>query len=82
LKVIIRALAKPGVRPGIGIRAKLYVQSGMRQVGFIGRPRSPKVGLPPSEMLECIPHCCCEHEMLGLPQKLAALSHSAPQTDA
>jgi arginine decarboxylase len=61
LKVIIRRARETGVRPGIGIRAKLYSKGSGKWASSGGE--SAKFGLTPSEMLECI-RLLREHEML------------------
>ena len=52
LKMIIRRSQETGVRPGIGIRAKLYSKGSGKWASSGGE--SAKFGLTPSEMLECI----------------------------
>ena len=52
LKMIIRRAQETGVRPGIGIRAKLYSKGSGKWASSGGE--SAKFGLTPSEMLECI----------------------------
>ncbi|HEY3139100.1 MAG TPA: biosynthetic arginine decarboxylase [Blastocatellia bacterium] len=52
LKMIIRLAQETGVRPGIGIRAKLYSKGSGKWASSGGE--SAKFGLTPSEMLECI----------------------------
>lgn len=61
LKMIIRRARETGVRPGIGIRAKLYSKGSGKWASSGGE--SAKFGLTPSEMLECI-RLLREHEML------------------
>src|SRR5215813_10282164 len=52
LKMIIRRSQETGVKPGIGIRAKLYSKGSGKWASSGGE--SAKFGLTPSEMLECI----------------------------
>ena len=52
LKMIIRRSQETGIRPGIGIRAKLYSKGSGKWASSGGE--SAKFGLTPSEMLECI----------------------------
>jgi len=52
LKMIIRRSQETGVRPSIGIRAKLYSKGSGKWASSGGE--SAKFGLTPSEMLECI----------------------------
>jgi arginine decarboxylase len=52
LKMIIRRAQETGVKPGIGIRAKLYSKGSGKWASSGGE--SAKFGLTPSEMLECI----------------------------
>src|SRR6266849_32725 len=52
LKMIIRRAQETGIRPGIGIRAKLYSKGSGKWASSGGE--SAKFGLTPSEMLECI----------------------------
>ncbi|HSB09371.1 MAG TPA: biosynthetic arginine decarboxylase [Blastocatellia bacterium] len=52
LKSIIKRSQETGVRPGIGIRAKLYSKGSGKWASSGGE--SAKFGLTPSEMLECI----------------------------
>jgi arginine decarboxylase len=52
LKMIIRRSQETGVRPEIGIRAKLYSKGSGKWASSGGE--SAKFGLTPSEMLECI----------------------------
>lgn len=52
LKMIIRRAQESGVRPEIGIRAKLYSKGSGKWASSGGE--SAKFGLTPSEMLECI----------------------------
>jgi arginine decarboxylase len=52
LKMIIRRSQETGVRPWIGIRAKLYSKGSGKWASSGGE--SAKFGLTPSEMLECI----------------------------
>jgi arginine decarboxylase len=52
LKVILRRAQETGVRPWIGIRAKLYSKGSGKWASSGGE--SAKFGLTPSEMLECI----------------------------
>ena len=52
LKMIIRRAQETGIRPGIGIRAKLYSRGSGKWASSGGE--SAKFGLTPSEMLECI----------------------------
>ena len=52
LKMIIRRSQETGVRPSIGIRAKLYSKGAGKWASSGGE--SAKFGLTPSEMLECI----------------------------
>jgi len=52
LKMIIRRSQETGVRPGVGIRAKLYSKGSGKWASSGGE--SAKFGLTPSEMLECI----------------------------
>jgi arginine decarboxylase len=52
LKLIIRRSQETGVRPWIGIRAKLYSKGSGKWASSGGE--SAKFGLTPSEMLECI----------------------------
>jgi arginine decarboxylase len=52
LKMIIRRSQETGVRPNIGIRAKLYSKGSGKWASSGGE--SAKFGLTPSEMLECI----------------------------
>jgi arginine decarboxylase len=52
LKMILRRSQETGVRPGIGIRAKLYSKGSGKWASSGGE--SAKFGLTPSEMLECI----------------------------
>lgn len=52
LKSIIKRSQETGIRPGIGIRAKLYSRGSGKWASSGGE--SAKFGLTPSEMLECI----------------------------
>jgi arginine decarboxylase len=52
LKMIVRRAQETGVRPWIGIRAKLYSKGSGKWASSGGE--SAKFGLTPSEMLECI----------------------------
>src|SRR6266567_140273 len=52
LKMIIRRSQETGVRPSVGIRAKLYSKGSGKWASSGGE--SAKFGLTPSEMLECI----------------------------
>lgn len=52
LKLIIRRSQETGIRPWIGIRAKLYSRGSGKWASSGGE--SAKFGLTPSEMLECI----------------------------
>ncbi|HWN99071.1 MAG TPA: biosynthetic arginine decarboxylase [Blastocatellia bacterium] len=52
LKMIIRRSQETGIRPWIGIRAKLYSKGSGKWASSGGE--SAKFGLTPSEMLECI----------------------------
>ncbi|MEK6405822.1 MAG: biosynthetic arginine decarboxylase [Acidobacteriota bacterium] len=52
LKMIIRRSQETGIRPNIGIRAKLYSKGSGKWASSGGE--SAKFGLTPSEMLECI----------------------------
>jgi len=52
LKMIMRRSAETGIRPLIGIRAKLYSKGAGKWASSGGE--SAKFGLTPSEMLECI----------------------------
>jgi arginine decarboxylase len=52
LKMIIRRSQETGIRPGIGIRAKLYSKGSGKWASSGGE--SAKFGLTPSEILECI----------------------------
>ncbi len=52
LKMVIRRAQNTGVRPMIGIRAKLYSKGSGKWASSGGE--SAKFGLTPSEMLECI----------------------------
>jgi arginine decarboxylase len=52
LKMIIRRSQETGVRPWVGIRAKLYSKGSGKWASSGGE--SAKFGLTPSEMLECI----------------------------
>ncbi|MEK6322749.1 MAG: biosynthetic arginine decarboxylase [Acidobacteriota bacterium] len=52
LKMIIRRSEETGIRPGIGIRAKLYSKGSGKWASSGGE--SAKFGLTPSEILECI----------------------------
>jgi len=52
LKMIIRRAQETGVRPWVGIRAKLYSKGSGKWASSGGE--SAKFGLTPSEMLECI----------------------------
>jgi arginine decarboxylase len=52
LKVIVRLAQETGVRPMIGLRAKLYAKGAGKWASSGGE--SAKFGLTPSEMLECI----------------------------
>jgi arginine decarboxylase len=52
LKMILRRAQETGVRPWIGIRAKLYSKGSGKWASSGGE--SAKFGLTPSEMLECI----------------------------
>jgi arginine decarboxylase len=52
LKMIIRRAQETGVRPVVGIRAKLYSKGSGKWASSGGE--SAKFGLTPSEMLECI----------------------------
>jgi arginine decarboxylase len=61
LKVIIRRAQETGVRPWVGIRAKLYSKGSGKWASSGGE--SAKFGLTPSEMLECI-RLLREYEML------------------
>lgn len=62
LKLIIRRSQETGVRPWIGIRAKLYSKGSGKWASSGGE--SAKFGLTPSEMLECI-RLLREFEMTG-----------------
>src|SRR5215216_171388 len=61
LKVILRRAQETGVRPWIGIRAKLYSKGSGKWASSGGE--SAKFGLTPSEMLECI-RLLREYEMM------------------
>jgi Arginine decarboxylase (spermidine biosynthesis) len=52
LKMIVRLAQETGVRPMIGLRAKLYAKGAGKWASSGGE--SAKFGLTPSEMLECI----------------------------
>src|SRR5215470_17827577 len=52
LKMIIRRAQETGIRPWVGIRAKLYSKGSGKWASSGGE--SAKFGLTPSEMLECI----------------------------
>ncbi|MFL6274737.1 MAG: biosynthetic arginine decarboxylase [Blastocatellia bacterium] len=52
LKMIVRLAGETGVRPMIGLRAKLYAKGAGKWASSGGE--SAKFGLTPSEMLECI----------------------------
>ncbi|MEK6286899.1 MAG: biosynthetic arginine decarboxylase [Acidobacteriota bacterium] len=52
LKMIIRRAQETGIRPSIGIRAKLYSKGSGKWASSGGE--SAKFGLTPSEILECI----------------------------
>ncbi len=63
LKMIIRRAQETGVRPWIGIRAKLYSKGSGKWASSGGE--SAKFGLTPSEMLECI-RLLREYEMTDM----------------
>jgi arginine decarboxylase len=63
LRMIIRRAQETGVRPYIGIRAKLYSKGSGKWASSGGE--SAKFGLTPSEMLECI-RLLREYEMTDL----------------
>jgi arginine decarboxylase len=63
LKMIIRRSQETGIRPSIGIRAKLYSKGSGKWASSGGE--SAKFGLTPSEMLECI-RLLREFQMTGL----------------
>src|SRR5207253_8232649 len=52
LKMIVRLARESGVRPMVGLRAKLYAKGAGKWASSGGE--SAKFGLTPSEMLECI----------------------------
>ncbi|MEW6130521.1 MAG: biosynthetic arginine decarboxylase [Acidobacteriota bacterium] len=61
LKMVVRRAEETGVRPMLGLRAKLYSKGSGKWASSGGE--SAKFGLTPSEMLECI-KILREHEML------------------
>jgi arginine decarboxylase len=63
LRMIIRRAQETGVRPYIGIRAKLYSKGSGKWASSGGE--SAKFGLTPSEMLECI-RLLREYEMTDM----------------
>ncbi|HST20123.1 MAG TPA: biosynthetic arginine decarboxylase [Blastocatellia bacterium] len=63
LKMILRRAQETGVRPLIGIRAKLYSKGSGKWASSGGE--SAKFGLTPSEILECI-RLLREYEMIDL----------------
>lgn len=63
LRMIIRRAQETGVRPWIGIRAKLYSKGSGKWASSGGE--SAKFGLTPSEMLECI-RLLREYEMTDM----------------
>ena len=63
LRMIIRLAQETGVRPYVGIRAKLYSKGSGKWASSGGE--SAKFGLTPSEMLECI-RLLREYEMTDL----------------
>ncbi len=63
LKMILRRAQETGVRPLIGIRAKLYSKGSGKWASSGGE--SAKFGLTPSEILECI-RLLREYEMVDL----------------
>ncbi|HXG64121.1 MAG TPA: biosynthetic arginine decarboxylase [Blastocatellia bacterium] len=61
LKMVVRRAQETGVRPMVGIRAKLYSKGSGKWASSGGE--SAKFGLTPSEMLECI-RLLREYEMI------------------
>src|ERR1044071_6497 len=63
LKMVVRRAQETGVRPMVGLRAKLYSKGSGKWASSGGE--SAKFGLTPSEMLECI-RVLRENEMLDV----------------